>query len=322
MIEESERGVRMSKIYSMEDAIKKYVNDGDMIYLGGWQGSVPYAAAHEIIRQNKRNLKLIAGASCEVGDHLVAAGCVNEAYISWIGNDATKGSHAIRRAWQEGIPQKLEIYDFNNMAIISMLLGGYYNLPFVPLKGMVGSDMIENNSIVRFTTDPFSTEDNKQIPVVPGIQPDVAILHVQRSDLHGNSHRWGVLSFDHLAGMAAKKVIITCEELVSSDLIRSDPNRTMIPGIKVAAVVHEPWGAHPAHMPGYYEADWDYRLNISGEASRKLETHESYLEEWVYGVKDRKEYLEHYVDRFGYSQLEKLRLKDPILSPSVNYGWR
>ncbi|GAX88576.1 CoA transferase subunit A [Effusibacillus lacus] len=312
----------MDKVCSMKEAISRYVHDGNLIYIGGWQGSVPYAAAHEIIRQEKKNMKLIAGASCEVGDHLVAAGCINEVYISWIGNDATKGSHAIRRAWQEGIPQKLTIHDFNNMGIVGMLLGGYYNLPFVPLMGMVGSDMIEHNSIIRFTYDPFSPDENIEVPVVPSIQPDVAILHVQRADGNGNSHRWGALSLDQLAGMAAKKVIITCEELVTSDLIRNDPNRTMIPGMKVAAVVHEPWGAHPSHMPGFYEADWDYRLNVSGEASKKFDSHEAFLTEWVYELEDRKAYLEHYVKLFGYERLEKLRLKEPILSASVNYGWR
>ncbi|GAB7389348.1 CoA transferase subunit A [Bacillaceae bacterium] len=309
----------MCKVQSMKEAITQYVQDGDLIYLGGWQGNVPYAAAHEIIRQNKKNLKLIAGASCEVGDHLIAAGCVNEVYISWIGNDATKGSHAIRRAWQQGIPHRLTIHDFNNMGIIAMLLAGYYNLPFVPVKGMVGTDLIKYNSIIRYTRDPFSNED---LPVVPAMRPDVAILHVQRADENGNCHRWGALSLDQLAGMAAKKVIITCEELVTSDLIRHDPNRTMIPGIKVSAVVHEPWGAHPSHMPGFYEADWEFRINVSGKASREVETHEAYLREWVYGVEDRKAYLEHYVQRFGYEKLEKLRLKEPLLSGSVNYGWR
>ncbi|MED2973223.1 CoA-transferase [Fictibacillus sp. B-59209] len=312
----------MNKVNSMEEAIRKYINDGDLVYFSGWQGSVPYAAAHEIIRQNKRNLRLIAGASCEVGDHLIAAGCVNEAYVSWIGNDVTKGSHAIRRAWQEGVPQKLVIHDFNNMGIVALLLGGCYNLPFIPIKGMTGSDLAENNSIIRYTKDPFSADGNSEVPIVPGLQPDVAILHVQRSDAKGNSHRWGALSLDQLAGMAAKKVIITCEELVSTDLIQHDPNRTLLPNVKVAAVIHEPWGAHPSHVPGYYEADWNYRKNVSGKACRTLETHETYLNEWVYEVGNRKEYLEHYVNQYGYSQLENLRLKDPILSQSVNYGWR
>lgn len=307
----------MSKITTVKEAIEQNVQDGDLVYIGGWQGNIPYSAAHELIRQQKK-FKLIDGASCEVGDHLIAAGCVDEVFVSWIGNDATKGSHAIRRALKDG---KLTIHDFNNMGIVAMLLGGYYNLPFVPVKGMTGSDLMKHNAIVRHTNNPFADEE-EVTPVVPGMQPDVAILHVQRADEKGNVHRWGVQSLDNLAGMAAKRVIITCEEIVSGDLIRNDPNRTMIPGIKVAAVAHEPWGAHPTHMPGFYETDWDYRMNVSGKASRTQESHEAFLQEWVYNIEDRKAYLEHYVKTFGYDSLGKLRLQEPILSSSVNNAWR
>ncbi|MFB4166242.1 CoA transferase subunit A [Alteribacillus sp. JSM 102045] len=309
----------MSKVTSLRDAVSRNIYDGDLVYTSGWQGNVPYSASHEIIRQNKL-IKLISGASCEIGDHLIAAGCVDEVYLSWIGNDATKGSHAIRRALK-GIPRKLKIHDFNNMTIVSMLLGGYYGFPFVPVKGMVGSDLIEYNEIIRYTDNPFSEKD-EETPVVPGIQPDVAILHVQRADEFGNVHRWGALSLDEIAGMAAKRVILTCEELVSAEIIRNDPNRTMLPGLKITSVVHEPWGAHPSHMPGFYQSDWDYRINVSGAASRQQESHEAFLKEWVYNIEDRNDYIEYYVKKFGYSKIEDLRLKEPILSSSINYGWR
>jgi glutaconate CoA-transferase, subunit A len=309
----------MSKVTNLKEAVKQNINDGDLVYTSGWQGSIPYSASHEIIRQQKK-IRLIDGASCEVGDHLIAAGCVDEVFVSWIGNDATKGSHAIRRALK-GTPRQLKIHDFNNMGIVAMLLGGYYDFPFVPVKGMVGSDLIKYNEVIRYTENPFS-EQKEKTPVVPGLQPDVAILHVQRADENGNVHRWGALSLDEIAGMAAKRVIVTCEELVSSDIIRKDPNRTMIPGIKVCAVVCEPWGSHPAHMPGFYQSDWDYRMNVSGAASRKQDSHEEFLQEWVYNIEDRADYIEHYVSKYGYGKLEKLRLKDPVLSTSVNYGWR
>ena len=146
------------------------------------------------------------------------------------------------------------------------------------------------------------------------LNPDVAIIHVQRADVNGNAHVWGILGEQKEAAFASKRVIITAEEIVDEATIRSDPNRTLIPGFIVDAVCHVPYCAHPSYTQGYYDRDNAFYIDWD-RISNAEETYQSYLDEWVYGVKDRNEYLE----KLGEEVRNRLRVK-PRYSEPVNYG--
>ncbi len=299
------------KLTTMRDAIATYVHDGDTVAIEGFTACICFAAAHEIIRQGRRDLVLCRMTPDLVYDQMIAAGCARKLVFSYLGNPGVGPLHAIRRAVEKGIPAPLELEEYSHFGMVARYIAGAYRLPFFPLRSYVGSDLPKVNPRIRFVESPYG---DGPIAVVPPLNPDVAIIHAQRADVNGNTQLWGLLGAQKEAAFAARHVIVVVEEIVDEEVIRSDPNRTLIPGLIVDAVVHEPYGAHPSYVQGYYDRDNDFYLRWD-EISRDEAATRAWLEEWVYGVRDRAEYVE----KMGRETWERLKPAQAWSLP-VNYG--
>jgi len=299
------------KVMSMKEAIAAYVHDGDLVAIEGFTACICFAAAHEIIRQGRRDLTLCRMTPDLVYDQMVAAGVARKLVFSYLGNPGVGSLHAIRRAVEQGIPTPLELEEYSHFGMVGRYLAGAYRLPFFPLRSYLGSDLPRVNPHIRFLESPYG---DGPVATVPPLRPDVAILHAQRADCRGNTHLWGLLGVQKEVAFAARHVIVVVEEIVEEAAIRSDPNRTLIPGLVVDAVVCEPYGAHPSYVQGYYDRDNDFYLRWD-EISRDQAGTRAWLEEWVYGVQNRAEY----VARMGLSTWERLAPGQAPAAP-VNYG--
>jgi len=299
------------KLTTMHDAIATYVHDGDTVAIEGFTACIGFAAAHEIIRQGRRDLVLCRMTPDLIYDQMIAAGCARKLVFSYLGNPGVGPLHAVRRAVEKGIPAPLELEEYSHFGMVARYIAGAYRLPFFPLRSYVGSDLPKVNPRIRFVESPYG---DGPIAVVPPLNPDVAIIHAQRADVNGNTQLWGLLGAQKEAAFAARHVIVVVEEIVDEEVIRSDPNRTLIPGLIVDAVVHEPYGAHPSYVQGYYDRDNDFYLRWD-EISRDEAATRAWLEEWVYGVRDRAEYVE----KMGRETWERLKPAQAWARP-VNYG--
>jgi len=298
----------MSKLTSLSEAVRLHVHDGDLVYAAGFTHLIPFAAGHEIIRQGRKNLVLARATPDLIYDQMVAAGCARKVIFSYSGNPGVGSLKWLRDGMQNG---SLEWEEYSHFGMISRLQAGASGLPFMPMRQTGALDLEKANPLYRRVQDPYGGED---VVVVPALCPDVAIVHVQRADSEGNAHIWGILGEQREAAFAARRVILTAEEIVDADVIRSDPNRTLIPSLVVSAVCHVPWCAHPSYTQGYYDRDNDLYLRWE-EISKDEAGMQAYLDEWVYGVKDRVEYL----SKLGEETRE--RLKPGLrLSAPVNYG--
>jgi glutaconate CoA-transferase subunit A len=232
---------------------------------------------------------------------------------------------------EKDIPAPLELEEYSHFGMVGRYLAGAYRLPLFPLRSYVGSDLPKVNPRIRYIENPYastklstSTElgtsiglkagDDGSIAVVPPLSPDVAIICAQRADRNGNTQLWGLLGVQKEAAFAAQHTIVVVEEIVDEAVIRSDPNRTIIPALVVDAVVHEPYSAHPSYVQGYYDRDNEFYLHWD-EISRDEVATRSWLDEWVYGVQDRAEY----VARMGPETWERLAPGEALAGP-VNYG--
>lgn len=299
------------KLLSMHEAVARYVADGCTLAIEGFTAFICFAAAHEIIRQRKRDLILCRLTPDLIYDQMIAAGTARKLVFSYLGNPGVGSLHAIRRAVEQGVPRPLEIEEYSHFGMVGRYLAGASNLPFFPLRSYVGSDMPAANDLIRFVDSPYG---DGPIAVVPPLRPDVTFVHAQRADVHGNTHLWGLLGTQKEVAFASEKVIVVVEEVVDEDVIRRDPNRTLIPGLIVDAVVHEPYGAHPSYVQGYYDRDNDFYLKWD-EWSRDQATTEAWLEEWVYAIPDRAAYLR----KLGQDTLDRLAPGSFEAGP-VNYG--
>ncbi len=296
----------MNKVRSLQEAIFQEVKDGMSVVMGcGLESLIPFAAGYELIRQRKKELTLIAPISDMQFDQLIGAGCVKKVIAAWVGNVAAGLGHNFRRAMEEKLPHPLEVEDHSNFTIGLALKAAAMGVPFLPTKTVRGSDFGRQEHF-RTVHCPFTDEE---LLAVRAMNPDVAILHVQRADAEGNAHIWGNLGVTSEAALAAKKVILTCEELVEHEVILSDPNRTMIPGFLVSSVVHEPFGSHPSPTQGYTRRDDDFYFDYHKE-SRSQDGFERWLEKWVLSVKDHKGYLA----RLGEERVRGLK-SEGISSP-------
>jgi glutaconate CoA-transferase subunit A len=273
----------MSKLSSLAEAISQYVQDGDCVYLAGFTHLIPFAAGHEIIRQGRKELVLARATPDLIYDQMVAAGCARKVIFSYMGNPGVGSLRALRAAIEAG---KLEWEEYSHFGMISRLQAGAAGLPFMPMNQTATVDLERANPLIRRVTDPYS---GREVVVVPALHPDVAVVHVQRADARGNAHLWGIIGEQKEAAFAARHVILTAEEIVDEAVIRSDPNRTLIPEFIVDAVCHVPYAAHPSYTQGYYDRDNDFYLEWD-KLSESAETLRAYLEEWVYGVTDRSAY--------------------------------
>ena len=299
------------KTCTLREAVSRYVNDGSMVSIEGFTAFICFAAAHEIIRQNKQDLTLVRMTPDLVYDQMVAAGLAGKLVFSYLGNPGVGSLHCIRRAVEKGIPLPLEIEEYSHFGMVGRYIAGASNLPFFPLRSYFGSDLPQANPLIQFVESPYG---DGPIAVVPPVKPDVAFLHAQRADINGNTQIWGLLGMQKEVAFASKKVVVIVEEIVDESVIRSDPNRTLIPGLIVDAVVHEPYGAHPSYVQGYYDRDNSFYLEWD-KISRSQDSTKAWLDEWVYGIPNRTAYLE----KLGQARLEKLNPGE-MWSGSINYG--
>ena len=301
----------VNKLMSMNEAIDRFVNDGDTIVIEGVTHLICFAAGHEIIRQKKRNLTVCRLTPDLIYEQLIGAGCVHKLVFSWAGpgNPGAGPLYALRRAVEEDIPHSIELDEYSHFGMVGRLTAGAAKLPFYPLRNYMGSDLPQVNDNIRKVQCPYTGES---LATVPALNPEVTIVHAQRSDLEGNTQIWGLMGVQKEASFAAKNVIVVAEEIVNENLMRSDPDRTLIPGFIVSAVVHEPWGCHPSFAQGYYDRDNEFYVNWRN-ISKDVRKFNAYLDEWVFGVKDRNEYA----SKMGDS-LQRLKTKPMYCEPVFN----
>lgn len=298
----------MTKLLPLSEAISQFVRDGDTVYAAGFTHLIPFAAGHEIIRQRKRDLVLARATPDLVYDQMVAAGCARKVIFSYMGNPGVGSLRIVRSAIEKG---ELEWEEYSHFGMISRLQAGAAGLPFMPMNQTAATDLERANPSIRRVADPYSGRD---VIVIPALNPDVAIVHVQRADANGNGHLWGIIGEQKEAAFASKRVILTAEEIVDEAVIRSDPNRTLIPGFIVSAVCHVPYASHPSYSQGYYDRDNEFYLKWD-TISMSIENVKSWLDEWVYGVENREEYWK----KLGAATHDRLKV-EPRLSATINYG--
>jgi len=298
----------MTKLTTLTEAISNFVHDGDSVYAAGFTHLIPFAAGHEIIRQHKRDLTLARATPDLIYDQIVAAGCARKVVFSYMGNPGVGSLRIVRTEIEAG---HLEWEEYSHFGMISRLQAGAAGLPFMPMNLTGAADLEKANPHIRRVADPYS---GKEVIVVPALNPNVAIIHVQRADNEGNAHLWGIIGEQKEAAFAADRVILTTEQIVDESVIRSDPNRTLIPGFIVDAVCHVPYCAHPSYTQGYYDRDNDFYLKWD-KISESMDAVKSFLDEWVYSVRDRLEYWQ----KLGPEVHARLAIK-PRYSETVNYG--
>jgi len=298
----------MSKLLSISDAVDRYIKDGDCVYAAGFTHLIPFAVGHEIIRHGIKDLVLARATPDLIYDQMVAAGCARKVIFSYMGNPGVGSLRFVRAEVEAG---NLEWEEYSHFGMISRLQAGATGLPFMPMNPTAAGDLESANPKYRTVTDPYSGEE---VIVVPALNPDVAVVHVQRADSDGNAHIWGIIGEQKEAAFAARHVILTAEEIVEEEVIRSDPNRTLIPGFIVDAVCHVPYCAHPSYTQGYYDRDNSFYLEWD-KISQTREGVQAYLDEWVFGVKDRDEYWQ----KLGPETHERLKVASRP-SATVDYG--
>lgn len=298
----------MSKLIPLSEAIKEFVNDGDLIYAAGFTHLIPFAAGHEIIRQRKKDLTLARATPDLIYDQMVAAGTARKVIFSYMGNPGVGSLRVVRAELEAG---RLEWEEYSHFGMISRLQAGATGLPFMPMNPTAALDLEVANPLYRTVKDPYS---GGEVVVVPALLPDIAIVHVQRCDAEGNAQIWGIIGEQKEAAFAAKRVILTAEDIVDESIIRSDPNRTLIPGFIVDAVCHVPFCSHPSYTQGYYDRDNAFYLEWD-KISQDRAAVQSWLDEWVFGVKDRSEYWQ----KLGAETHARLKIA-PRPSIPVDYG--
>ena len=303
--------VTTSKVASMRDAVATLVRDGDSVAIEGFTHLISFAAGHEIIRQRRRDLTLLRMTPDLIYDQMIGAGVAAKLVFSWLGNPGVGSLHAIRRV-SEGPDASLELEEYSHYGMVGRYAAGATNLPFFPLRSYYETDLPTANPRIRSLRSPYGDDE---VYVVPPLRPDVTIVHAQRADARGNTQIWGLLGCQKEAAFAADRVIVVVEELVDETVIRADPNRTVIPGLIVDAVVVEPWGAHPSYVQGHYDRDNSFYVEwdaISRDAGRLT----AWLDEWVHGSADRAEYMA----RLGDAVRSRIAPTGSALAGAIDYG--
>jgi glutaconate CoA-transferase subunit A len=303
--------LRKSKFLTLSESIARFVPDGSAIAMGlSLEALIPLAAAHEVIRQRKQNLTLIGPISDILFDQVIGAGCVQKVRAAWVGNVITGSCYNFRRAVES---HSIEIEDHSNLTVAMALRAGALGIPFIPTLTALGSDLFKTNPNLKTIRCPFSGDS---LAAVAAINPDVAIVHVQRADEYGNAHAWGNLGVTRDACLASRHIILTAEEMVSQEVISRDPNRVITPGFKVSAVAHVPWGGHPSAVPGYYNRDHQAFLDYR-EDSKSSQSFLHWQDRWVDGVQGHQKYM----DLLGQERMEGLSIKNHDWSEPVDYGY-
>lgn len=309
----------MSKIMTMRQAITEHVFDGASVALGlQMEQMIPFAAGHEIIRQKKLDLRLIGPISDILFDQLIGAACVKDVVAAWVGNVMMGSAYNFRHAAEVENPgqpgEKLRVFDMTNFTLALALQAGAMGVPFLPTRTAMGSDVPKGNHFFYQIISPF--EPKETLLAVRALAPDVAIVHLQRADHHGNAHCWGNFGVMLEGVRAAKKVIVCAEEIVPEEVISSDPNRTVIPGFRVTAVVECPLGAHPSPVQGYYKRDDAFFQQYHAETKTQGDFN-AWAQRWVQSVADRVEYAK----QLGASRVEELGVKQHAYAAKTDYGY-
>lgn len=313
-----------SKLMSEQDAVARFVADGDSVYVG--YTCAAHGLCREVVRQRRTGLELIGGSVGPQGSMLIMGGCANRVRTGYLAAALRPG--AVQDMMTAG---DLKYEDYSNQAIALMLMAGGLGIPFIPTRSFLGSDYLDPANVEhsgaylrdqkwRLMESPF---DGQPYVALPALKPDVALLHAQRADEFGNVQVWGHLGDARWAYWAAKKVIVSVEEIVSHETVLQDPGRTVVPGFRVAAVVHMPLGAHPSGQAGYYDFDYAFQ-GASGMSriTRDAESWHDFADEWIYGLEDNAAYIAHYRERFGQANLDALAVDaGSSPSPGVRYGY-
>jgi len=332
----------MSKLLTMREAIAELVPDGASVALGlQLEQMIPFAAGHEIIRQKKRGLTLIGPISDILFDQLIGAGCVEQVIAAWVGNVMMGSAYNFRRAVEQ---DELKVFNMTNFSVALALQAGAMGVPFLPTRTALGSDVSCGNEFFAEMDSPFSSEfksgsrasldldpstalrggsrgrpsphDQMKVHAVRALNPDVTIVHVQRADREGNAHCWGNFGVMIEGVRAAKRVIVVAEEIVEPEVISSDPNRTVIPGFLVNAVVECPYGAHPSPVQGYYKRDDAFFRQYHEQTKGKADS-DAWLERWVYSIPDRRAYM----NQLGACRVEELGVKQHAYAAQTDFGY-
>jgi glutaconate CoA-transferase subunit A len=301
-----------SKVTTMRDAIAELVHDGDTVAIEGFTHLICFAAGHEIIRQRKRDLTLARLTPDLIYDQMVAGGVARKIIFSWLGNPGVGSLGAIRRRIESADPAPLEVEEYSHFGMVGRYTAGAANLPFYPLRSYFETDLPVVNPLIRPIESPYG---DGTVYAVPPLKPDVTIVHAQRADASGDTQVWGLLGCQKEAAFAARRVIVVVEELVSEAVIRADPNRTILPGLIVDAVVVEPYGAHPSYVQGAYDRDNPFYIAWD-PISRDESAIQQWLRDWVYDLDGRPAYI----DKLGADRIAGLRPSGSAPSGSVDYG--
>ena len=299
---------------TMHEAVGHFVSNGASVLLGaGLEGLIPFSAGHEIMRQGKRDLTLLAPISDTLFDQMIGAGCAARVKAAWVGNVSAGLGHNFRRGVERGVPCRVAVEDYSNFTFSLALQAAAQGVPYLPTRSGLGTDLLRSNPNLQPITSPW---DATPLLAVRALQPDVAFVSVQRADAHGGAHCWGALGVAVEACLASVHTVLVAEEVVDHEVIVSDPNRVLVPPFRVSAVIQEPFGCHPSPVQGYYGRD-HAAYGEYHDVSREVEGFESWARQWVYGVRDRTEYLA----LLGEERRAELAKHQRMLAAGVDYGY-
>jgi glutaconate CoA-transferase subunit A len=270
----------VATITSLKDAVAELIHDGDFVALEGFTHLIPFAAGHEIIRQGRKHLSLVRMTPDVIYDQLIGAGCARKLTFSWGGNPGVGSLHRLRDAVEKGWPQPLEIEEHAHAGMANAYAAGASGLPFGLLRGYLGSDLPKYNTNIKFIECPFTGE---QLAAIPAIRPDVAVIHAQKADRQGNVLLWGVAGVQKEAVLAAKRAIVTVEEIV--DRLDAPMNAVVLPTWTVSAVCEVKGGAFPSYALGYYQRNNAFYKQWDAIA-RDRETFTAWIDKHVKGTTD------------------------------------
>jgi glutaconate CoA-transferase subunit A len=267
----------MAEIVPLPQAVSELVHDGDTVALEGFTHLIPFAAGQEIIRQGRRNLTLVRMTPDMIYDQLIGMGCARRLVFSWGGNPGVGSLHRFRDAVEHGWPVPLELEEHSHAGMANRYVAGASGLPFAVLRGYVGTDLPGQSSNIKPITCPFTGE---VLTAVPALTPDVTVVHAQRADRSGNVQMWGITGVQKEAVLAARRSLVTVEELV--DELAPRPGAVVLPSWAVGRVSLVPGGAHPSYAQGYSTRDNDFYLAWDA-ISRDRDTFQSWMREHVLG---------------------------------------
>ncbi len=313
----TDKGV--NKIMSAKEAVSRFVGNGCELIIGNYTVGTCAELVFEICRQKVTGLTIYSQSGILDVDVLLNAGCADRLVTTYVmRSGGKKGGGAVERALKAGA---IEMEDYTNFNYNARLVAGMHGFPFMPvLEGVMATDLFKKRGFMgddkyRVIQCPYTGKD---LLTVPAATPDVCIVHVQRADKYGNAQYWGSMGSVAAAALCSREIIVSCEEIVEHDVIRSSPHLTIIPAFRTSAVVEVPWGAHPTEVLGYYNRD-NFFHGMFVRANATADGASAWMDEWVYGCEDREAYLDRYCQKFGSGMLDRLRAK-AFYSAPANYG--